>query len=459
MVITAEQAKELNLKDELAPLRRLKEAKLSGLDLSFERERLFNEELTDIAEAIDDHYLESTFTYGFNGQNVVLPDDKTLAEMYKSGVESARLLASERPEFGFEWMRRQAEADNQDMIDSMMRGELEANTIVELSAYPEEAEAAFGKRDGKRHMENCGYKPNLRRGVVRIARRTDQDELVLKSLSLDSSSLESFQYLQAVLGLKPDKTTQGVLANPKAMQTDLKVEQLAELIIGEYDRYQERITGLRSWRGRPEQAGNSMELLQNSRPVLDFYFNQLEILSDDWAGETLSPQLAKTVNSILNHQANSEAILPALLAAELESTLVSGRLNENSVSVIKRALEIGAWASVVKRLEDPNLSSGPANLNSFLTNAQEAESAGQRMVGCGGATSLFTASRTGAVEQIFGGMWRLEARYSFNRRMHCVVHQKPPKVDPKTKRVEPPSWCGPCGICRGCDNKLKKKSK
>lgn len=455
MAVTAERAEEAKLKDELAPLRRLKEAKLSGVDLAFERDKLQNDEETGIAEAIDSHYLESRFTYNFNGQNVVLPDGTTLIEMYQRGTKSARLIAEHRQEFGFEWMRRQAETDNQALIDSMMRGELDANTIVELSAYPEEAEIAFGKR----HMEDNGYKPNLRRGMVRIARKTHEGELVLKTFSLDSSSLESFQYLQAVLGQKPDKTTQAILANPKQMQTDLSVEQLVERVAGEYDRYQQRTTGQRSWRGRPEQASNSMELMQNSRSVLDFYFDQLEILSDDWANETLSPGLAKTVNSILNHQTDGRVMLPPDLAAELQSALNSGRLNEGSVSVIKRALEIGAWASVVNRLENPNISSGAASLSSFLTNAQDAEAAGQRMVGCGGATSLFTASRANAMEQVFSWLSRPEARYSFNRRMHCVVHQKPPKVDPKTKRVESPSWCGPCGICRGCDNKLKRKSK
>jgi hypothetical protein len=200
-----------------------------------------------------------------------------------------------------------------------------------------------------------------------------------------------------------------------------------------------------------------VSLLQKSKPMMDYYLGELEILSDDWANEHISRPLQKTINSILTYRADDQALLPRELATELQSALDSGRLSEASVSIVKRALELSVWATLVRQLEHPERAgSVSSNLNQMLGHAQQAESAGQRMVGCGGATSLFTASRTEAMSSVFGMSLRIETRYSFNRKMHCVICQKPPKKDPKTKKAEHKKWCGPCGICRGCDVKLKK---
>lgn len=453
MSIPREHAERIKLKDDLAPLRRLKEAKQNGSEVDFEWERLQNEELTDIAEAIDYLYLESQFTYGFNGQEVVLPDGTSLKDMYLSGVEVARRLAEIRPEFLFELQRREAEAANQDLIDGMMRGEQEANTVIELSPFPDEAAAQYSSR----HLEENGYKPKLRRGMVRIARREADGTLSLTTFSLDSSTLDRFQHLQALLGQKPGDSTTSILAHPRLLDTKLSTAELVRLMTESYDQKLLMETGVKYYRGRPENSGNSMDILLRSKPIMDFYFHQLDILSTDWAAETISPELAKTAQSILNHRADDHGLLPPELKLELLSALNSKRLNETSASIVKRALEISVWASIVSDLENPKSTAGPsANFNTMLNRAYDAQAAGNYMVGCGGVTNLFEASRDEAISSIFSLFNRLEARYSFNRKMHCVVCQKPPRRDQKTKKVESKKWCGPCGICQGCDRKLKK---
>ncbi len=46
-----------------------------------------------------------------------------------------------------------------------------------------------------------------------------------------------------------------------------------------------------------------------------------------------------------------------------------------------------------------------------------------------------------------------EEKYDFDKEMHCVVCQAPPKEE------EPKKMCGPCGICKTCDTKLRRKTK
>lgn len=456
MVVTTERAEEVKLKDELAPLRRLKEAMRAERNIGFEREKLFNEELTDIAEAIDHLYLESRFEYGFNGHSVVLPDGTALSEMYQRGVESVERLATVRPVFQFELERRRAESANQDLIDAMMRGQLDANTVVELSPYPEEA----AKICEPRLMEDIGYKPNLKRGMVRIIHKESGDKVSLTTFSLDNSALELYQTLQTELDQTPDTNTTAMLANPVILTTSEKPADLVERLTKAYDEQLKAQSGMDYRRGRLGADGNSLTYIKDSKPVVDFYFTKLELLSRDWANESIGSELGELIAFMTDWRdgGSGKALLPAETSTQLKLALASRRLDEESASIIKRALEIGAWASIVNQLEYPS-SVATASLDGILTSAHQAEQAGQRMVGCGGATSLFTSNRAEAMTSIFGAGLRIETRYSFDRLMYCVVHQKPPKVDPKTKRAESRSWCGPCGICRGCDAKLKKKSK
>jgi hypothetical protein len=53
----------------------------------------------------------------------------------------------------------------------------------------------------------------------------------------------------------------------------------------------------------------------------------------------------------------------------------------------------------------------------------------------------------------YGNKTDEKTEYKFDKYMHCVVCQAPPKKD------EPKKMCGPCGICRTCDTKLKSKMK
>lgn len=449
MSITREQTERLNLKDELAPLRRLRDAKLGRRNLEIEQARLYNEELTTIAEAIDSHYLESTFIYDFDGRQAVLPDGTALSEMYETGVETVEAMARTWPVYGLELSRRRAEAANQKLIDAMLRGELEANTVIELSPYPDEAEPSCQASV----LEDMGYKPDLRRGMIRIVQRLEDGRMSLTTCSLDNSSLSLFQTLQAELGQPIGATTTDILGSPTVLQTHDNPKQIAKYLIDCYDRRLSQMNNGQAFlRGSLRGRQNSMDALEDSSPVLRFYFDQLETLGGDWAQETLSPKLADTISQVL-----TAPNLPQRMRIELSSALDSGRLNETSVGIVKRALELSVWATIVQQLENPQQYAPDTNFSQMLENAQQAEAVGRRMVGCGGSTELFGSSRSQAISQVFESLLRIEARYSFNRKMYCVVCQRPPRRNKSTRKMEAKKWCGPCGICQGCDKKLRTK--
>jgi hypothetical protein len=52
----------------------------------------------------------------------------------------------------------------------------------------------------------------------------------------------------------------------------------------------------------------------------------------------------------------------------------------------------------------------------------------------------------------YGNQTNESSYYKFDKKMFCVVCQAPPKEKAAKK------LCGPCGICKGCDSKLKRKA-
>jgi len=75
----------------------------------------------------------------------------------------------------------------------------------------------------------------------------------------------------------------------------------------------------------------------------------------------------------------------------------------------------------------------------------------------GGACSaivgdLFGQDRAEELKDGLSDTFKKEANYKFDKLMHCVVCQAPPKKG-DTKKM-----CGPCGICLDCDTKIRAKT-
>ncbi len=70
--------------------------------------------------------------------------------------------------------------------------------------------------------------------------------------------------------------------------------------------------------------------------------------------------------------------------------------------------------------------------------------------GCG-ITVTAEGIQTNSLEQAGYGNKTAAENYKFDKYMHCVVCQVPPKKDEAKK------MCGPCGICKACDSHMKSK--
>src|SRR5690606_25958119 len=144
--------------------------------------------------------------------------------------------------------------------------------VIELSPYPDEAEPSCQASV----LEDMGYKPDLRRGMIRIVQRLEDGRMSLTTCSLDNSSLSLFQTLQAELGQPIGATTTDILGSPTVLQTDDTPMQIAKYLIDCYDRRLSQMNNGQAFlRGCLRGRENIMDALEDSSPVLRFYFDQL----------------------------------------------------------------------------------------------------------------------------------------------------------------------------------------
>jgi hypothetical protein len=91
-------------------------------------------------------------------------------------------------------------------------------------------------------------------------------------------------------------------------------------------------------------------------------------------------------------------------------------------------------------------------LEEMMRAALAAQREGRTFSGCG--ASLGPEGTVGAQDELseagLGNKTSESTKYTFDKHMHCVVCQAPPKKGENKK------MCGPCGICKTCDRKLQK---
>jgi hypothetical protein len=140
----------------------------------------------------------------------------------------------------------------------------------------------------------------------------------------------------------------------------------------------------------------------------------------------------------------------------------------------------GVWAAFKKRLDaaqvrETGTKLGAAEYGIAARVALEQEvrqsfrefaAAGRVLSGCGGAISFATQNNErisdmkpdDAFASIFGDEQssKPEKSYKFDKAMYCVVCQAPPTQ--AEQKAEAKKMCGPCGICKGCDTKIRAKN-
>lgn len=359
------------------------------------KQRLYDDTTTWLAEALDGT-MRTSFELSFDGEDLYSQDGGSMSEVFNNSL----LIAENLPvNSGFEWRRRRHElAEYQEMLE-MMHGS-NFNTMVVVSDFPKELEGQNGDIGGY----NCSRKQTM----LRVISKNSKDKLILTTQTLDGSNRQALQAIYAYFGLEPKE---GELLGQRIHLQLNQIDQakLTDDLTKVYDnRLQEQYGG--EWLGGRQESNlhDTYYFVKQQTDLVNYYLESTEKF-----GENRSILLG-VVSAIETRFKNSE------------------RFFTNSSHRVTQDLILAEVAN--------------AYTAALLNNRQ--------FSGCG--LSLNNAKEINTILNIsgYGNKLETEHKYSFNKKMYCVVCQVPPK-----NKNEPKKMCGPCGICRSCDNKLSSKIK
>lgn len=411
--------------DERASLRMFAEdiAAYEGQVRPETRQQVANEELTFVAEAMNAP-LKTTFTLEMTEKGLVNEQGKLFRRTLENGRRAAANRAQQKPNFECVARRAVYEKHEGDLVEAMMTSDEGHNTIVSVSPFAEEAYRKFGA-EGVKEM---GFRPDRFVAFIRIYNKKSPTELEVISVSVDNSDLDAFRGLLAQNGLQveADATSDDFLKY--RLQLDLSRHEQLQLptkLVRTYDGWMEKMHGTKTKAGRSvENEIEAWEFINSQPDLVEHYLDRLEALARIYPDDVASKRkLAVGFWSALNQR------LKRSQPGQLYEAHIPER-DINQLMALDAEIHRGFRYAVEYRLQ---------------------------MVGCGGLIEaiggdkdLLEGSAEDAISKVFDNK---EASYKFDKMMHCLVCQAPPKEGDQKKA------CGPCGICRPCDTKLKVKAK
>ena len=366
---------------------------------SFERPRYdpnkqaYDDLTTQLAEMLPGN-MRTPFEFGFDGHDFYDQAGNPLAPFFENGLVEAKRLEQKKPNLRFETRRRELEQDEyQDQL-KMARGEL-PNTMVVVSDFPPEL------MDYTHDLG--GYNAKRKQTMLRVL-AWDGQTMRMYTQSLDRSDRQALEtiYHELHQAVQP-----GELLGQR-IHFDVEPEQqkvLVDQLMGVYDR------------ALSQQYGGNWHAGIQGRPTFNTY------------------DFVREQRDVMQHALRQHKY------GGLDVYAVAAHLQERYEQNIQTHPN-----TIIARFDDPfhNLdkeirhSGWLARVNGKVYNA------------CGG--SLGPHGQASGEQELsaagYGNKTDEKTKYKFDKKMHCVVCQTPPKKD------APKKDCGPCGICRRCDKKM-----
>lgn len=371
-----------------------------GYILPETRDQIVDEQLSYLAEGVD-RAVKTTFVLRRDGDELIYfskGEWTSYSAMLSGSLDVATLESDKDP-------RRQFLTDRAftDLMNGWkMQGLKPGEKMSWFSEYPR----VEAKLYGKEFIASVGFLPHREMAFIYQARCREDGHVVLESQTIDRSDPDGLKALQIEINTNPNADIATLTAT--------------------YDSVLFKKYGERFYAGRTKEENQE----------------------DVWA------------------QITSQTDLTGYLVCELEK-IAGLTIDRNEAEKLTKKSIYGVWALFKKRLNGQ--ANSYANNPNYITDEQifaqvafdtrqafsEFASAGKMLIGCGGnimmlrnQSDVMSANPEDVFSAIFGSN---HEKYSFNKKMYCVVCQAPPK-----EKDEPKKKCGPCGICKACDTKLKK---
>lgn len=412
---------------------------------------IYDQEATHVVEGLA-LMQRSVKTLDFKNEKVRGFAGKPMVDIARDGYLLAKkqYLQGDRAAEGL-MRRRKYDITIAEVNDELMTNGEVGDGFMVVSPYGEEWDKATAER--------MGQWPAYRRAYIWLFRKKSSSELERVDISIDQSSLATFRRLLLEYGVEvPNTSDSHDLAAHGVWFKDLNESARNELINELLEKYAQLNDDV--------SAKNASNAFEASTFIEQYGKHYLRLATDvhksiatslergylDPLARSSAQIAVKTLNCLSREEKN-------LLHDLLGSDLISDRHRQAFATLIS-AQRYGIWETMARIIEQRspeelskswpalhNVSYVPETIlfEEIYANTNRAASAHETMPGCSGGTSFLKQDESDIKSSIFSA-----EKYSFDKKMFCVVCQAPPKKEDKPKR------CGPCGICKSCDGKLKK---
>jgi hypothetical protein len=355
------------------------------------RERVYDEELSRLAEAVD-RAARTSFVLGRQEGRLVYFDKgdwRPYAGTLITGLNVAKKEAEQDP-------RREFLADRaaDDLINGYkLEGLKPGQQHVWYSPYPKEQEVLYGRQ----FVQSSGFIPDRQMGFLYHALCQEDGSVVLESQTVDRSDKDAFLYVMKTAEHDPEISLDAMTAN---FDFVLREKQGGYFFAGRRD---------------SEQQENAWLTIKAHRDLIEYHLNELARLASLDITDSELEDFTR-IHTIGVWKAFKNRIDNP--SAYISSGSIDGKqayLADNIPNEVREA-----YNQVVL--------------------------SGEVMIGCGGSLE---ASKTDKdiFDSIFGN--KTNEKYGFNIKMFCNACQAPPD------KGESKKYCGPCGLCRNCDVKAR----
>ncbi len=374
------------------------------------------EEQSYVAEAIDGPQV-TDFEIDYDpALGLIDQRGEGLRESYIAKYQTVKGAAETDPRLDFYAHRLELDVSAVLELEAMLAGELDGDSLVDWSPFPQEAYRA----EGRQFLEALGYQPERLMGFIRLCKIVAPGRVRLTSIVIDNSDLEAFRAVAEVVGLSiPPEAGSDDFPAYRARLSDPAGHIDKDYLLAPYDQKMAERYGGEFRAGRPVKA--------EEVEVFDFVRRQSD--------------------------------LQAAYMAKLED-LARGPLTGQPLAAAKIRLTASYWAAAKDRYQGGGqLTDQPADgrfdqgyvEQEMATALQAAEARYETMVGCGGGWQL------GQPEKLLENSPESILRFIFGRGFErswlwkdgfCVV-KGCESHKPKPKKVK----VGPCSVCKHCQAK------
>lgn len=274
-----QQAVSLKYFDELASIHILQDdLRRHGQILPETWQQVANEELTFVAESINAP-LKTRFILRQTPDGLVDERGTRLQSALERGVITAETAVKLDPRKSFNLQRIIHDYHEGVVLEQMMRGETDFNTVVSVSPFADEAYVAHRKQ----FVESLGFNADRKLAFVRIYSKTADDTLDVLTLSVDNSDLLAFQGLLGSTGVYvPDGTrSDDFLAHRAYLSLDKPAQAaLPQRLLKTYDQAMQEMYGQEFNAGRPKvEEVEAWSFIAQQKDLVGHYFSKLERLA------------------------------------------------------------------------------------------------------------------------------------------------------------------------------------